>query len=360
MSSGFVRRSLKRPALLEDVAAEPVGDPVQHDRRDHLVRADGRLQEPRDPRPDRSRGCRHRDPEQDVCRAGHVHGGDAYRVGADQPDEVLAVAADVEQAAAEGERYREADENQRGRLKQRLAEVVGRGVRDVGLPRVRQPVQARSIEDVPVRLKRVVARREDDEAADQEGDDPGDDRRDPAACPLGEVEAGGDGRGWRLGRSPRARFPSAALAARSSRSLLLRGAQHLEADLLLRHGARVLADDPSLVDDEDAIREREHFLELQGQEQDRPSLSRSWTSRRWRYSIAPTSSPRVGWAATSTFGSLATSRAATTFCWLPPERANARVLGPPPRTSNSSISLRARSTRRRGKSQPKREAGGAL
>ena len=68
----------------------------------------------------------------------------------------------------------------------------------------------------------------------------------------------------------------------------------------------------------------------------RPS-SRSVTSRRWRYSIAPTSSPRVGCAAISTFGSRSISRAATSFCWLPPERPPARVNGPPPRTSNSRI-----------------------
>ena len=50
----------------------------------------------------------------------------------------------------------------------------------------------------------------------------------------------------------------------------------------------------------------------------RPS-SRSATRRRCRYSIAPTSRPRVGCAAIRTFGSRAISRATTTFCWLPPE-----------------------------------------
>ena len=38
------------------------------------------------------------------------------------------------------------------------------------------------------------------------------------------------------------------------------------------------------------------------------------------YSIAPTSRPRVGWAATSTFGRWLSSRASTTRCWLPPDR----------------------------------------
>ena len=37
----------------------------------------------------------------------------------------------------------------------------------------------------------------------------------------------------------------------------------------------------------------------------------------------------------STRGSRETSRATTTFCWLPPESEAAGVSGPPPRTSNS-------------------------
>ena len=76
-------------------------------------------------------------------------------------------------------------------------------------------------------------------------------------------------------------------------------------------------------------------------------------------SIAPTSRPRVGWAAIRTFGSRSISRASTTFCWFPPERPPARVVGPPPRTSNSRMSDRARSTSRRGKSHPNRDAGAA-
>ena len=45
------------------------------------------------------------------------------------PDDVLALAADVEHAAAEGERDREPGEDQRRRQQQRLLEVVARGVR---------------------------------------------------------------------------------------------------------------------------------------------------------------------------------------------------------------------------------------
>ena len=47
--------------------------------------------------------------------------------------------------------------------------------------------------------------------------------------------------------------------------------------------------------------------------------SRSSTSRRCRNSIAPTSTPRVGWLAISADSGRDSSRASTTFCWLPPD-----------------------------------------
>src|SRR3954452_18177181 len=83
--------------------------------------------------------------------------------------------------------------------------------------------------------------------------------------------------------------------------------------------------------------------------------SRSATSRRWTNSIAPTSNPRVGCAATSTRGLFAISRAITTFCWLPPDNAAASVSGSPPRMSNSRMSERAAATIRRGDRMPWRE-----
>ena len=54
--NGFLPRSrvLERAALAEAVAREPERDPVEHDRRDDLVRADSCLEDPGDPRPERS------------------------------------------------------------------------------------------------------------------------------------------------------------------------------------------------------------------------------------------------------------------------------------------------------------------
>ena len=49
-----------------------------------------------------------------------------------------------------------------------------------------------------------------------------------------------------------------------------------------------------------------------------PAVRRSIVSR-WMNSMLPTSSPRVGWSRTRSFGSRPSSRATTTFCWLPPD-----------------------------------------
>src|SRR5262249_23897174 len=52
----------------------------------------------------------------------------------------------------------------------------------------------------------------------------------------------------------------------------LPAAEHLETDLLLGHLARVLAGDLALVEDEDAVREREDLVQLERDQQDRPPL----------------------------------------------------------------------------------------
>ena len=56
------------------------------------------------------------------------------------------------------------------------------------------------------------------------------------------------------------------------------------------------------------------------------------------YSIEPTSSPRVGWEATSSLIGRENSRATITFCWLPPESVPTSTSGDGVRMSNSSTS----------------------
>ena len=58
--------------------------------------------------------------------------------------------------------------------------------------------------------------------------------------------------------------------------------------------------------------------------------------RVWMNSMAPTSTPRVGWAMMSTGESKENSRATTTFCILPPDMEPTAVSMPAPRMSNLS------------------------
>jgi photosystem II stability/assembly factor-like uncharacterized protein len=57
-------------------------------------------------------------------------------------------------------------------------------------------------------------------------------------------------------------------------------------------------------------------------------LSRSAITRLCTNSIDPTSSPRVGWLAMNSFSGRDSSRASTTFCWLPPDSDDAVSLIP--------------------------------
>src|SRR5581483_188837 len=59
---------------------------------------------------------------------------------------------------------------------------------------------------------------------------------------------------------------------RSRSRFLAAAAEHLEADLLLGRVGAVLAHDLPLVDDEDAVRERQDLVQLERQEQDRAAL----------------------------------------------------------------------------------------
>ena len=118
------------------------------------------------------------------------------------------------------------------------------------------------------------------------------------------------------------------------------------------------ADDAALVEDEDPVGERQRSPRARATRaappSRRPAARRGGGARtrsrrrRARASAAPRS---------VRCGSRDTSRAITTFCWLPPESEPPRVAGPPPRTSNSLRSPRAQLDPAAGFSQPKRENG---
>ena len=146
----------------------------------------------------------------------------------DDADEVLALSADVEQAAAECERHGEAGQDQRSREDQGLLEVVCRIVRgrrvppeedvvvregniDVVVAEMLEPVQAAAEDDSAIHLVRPMPRvlesrgragREHDDAAHEECEEDRDDRCDDSARALVDGETLRNARRVRRGLGP--------------------------------------------------------------------------------------------------------------------------------------------------------------
>ena len=272
--------------------------------------------------------------------------------GGDRADDVLALAADVEQAGAEGERDGEADEDQRRRQQQRLLQVERRDRAVLaGDPR-EEPVQPAALEDRVVGLERVRARRAiTTTPADEERHERGDQRDQHAAAAQVARQPRGDRRPRRAaspaGRSRGPRHGAAAcppvMATPSSSSVASGGSS---------------ADDPALVDHEHAV----------GQRRGSPRARARRAARRARRRAARAaaggrtrSRRRPGRASAarraSTRGSSAISRAMTTFCWLPPESERGRHARAARRARRTrSSSGRARGSIRLGDSSPMRPA----
>ena len=175
------------------------------------MRTGRRLEETGDRGPDRSSHRRNDDGEQDVQRVVHSRERRPDPEPRDHADEVLALTADVEQAAAERKRDRQPREDQRRRQDQRLLEVVRRVARDRRVPpeedvvgrerdvdvvvaEVEEPVQAGLGDDALVDLPGIVAGRGDEDAAHEEGEERRDDRSDDPAGALVDGEALRDAR----------------------------------------------------------------------------------------------------------------------------------------------------------------------
>ncbi len=268
----------------------------------------------------------------------------------DEPDPVLALAADVEEPAAEGEGDREAREDERGHQDERLLEVVG-GVRSrlAGHPR-EEPVQAGSGEDRLVGGDRVAAGDRDDEPADEEGERGRGERDENSAEPR--REPGRDGgrpsaRGSRPGRGGSVIRPLLRSARRSWRS---------RAPPRRRPACTRPRSCPR--------RRRGYGRRARGSPRARrrragspgprraPRRAGGGRTRSRRRRARASAGPRRG-----RVGRGRPRGRSTTFCWFPPESEAAGVCGPPPRTSNSLRSRRARSIRRRGKSHPNFDSG---
>ena len=178
---------VQRAAGPEQPLPRPEHDPVEHDRHHHLVGAHRRLEEAGDPGEERAGEGGGADGEEDVHAVREAGPRGADPDGRERAGDVLALAADVEEAAAERERDREPGEHQRRRQQQGLLEGVGvprleavgvpgephLGVRegqvDVVAARVEEPAQARPVEDRLVRGERVVAGRRHDRRGRRSG-----------------------------------------------------------------------------------------------------------------------------------------------------------------------------------------------
>ena len=131
------------------------GDPVEHDRRDHLVGPRDGLEHPGDAAPDRAADHRRR-PRRRLS-AGHAAEVLAHPQRGDEPDPVLALAADVEQPAAEREGDREAGEDERRGCDSVATRLFRRAPLDPdGLPGRGRASRGRRREDDLVGGERVV------------------------------------------------------------------------------------------------------------------------------------------------------------------------------------------------------------
>jgi hypothetical protein len=94
------------------------------------------------------------------------------------------------------------------------------------------------------------------------------------------------------------------------------------ASLVSRRAA--LAHDAAIEHHRDPVGQRQDFLQLDRDQHDRLAGIAHREELRWMNSIAPISTPRVGWPTSSSTGSRSISRASTSFCWLPPEKFRAQ------------------------------------
>ncbi len=215
-----------------------IDDPVEHDRDDHLVRADGRLEDAGDPGP--------------VALRRALASTSASRMwttqvgrGKDEPTQTPAIAPTMYWPWPPMLKRPQRKANATARPV-RMSAVVSTSVlcrSNAALiarrrhPR-EEPVESRAFEDRPVGRERVVPGRDQhDQAADEEREERRDERGDETACALQHRRAAAR----RLPDPPRSgdAGPPVAHAATSSR----RAAEHREAELLLGNVRRVLADD---------------------------------------------------------------------------------------------------------------------
>ncbi len=192
------------------------------------------LQPGRDERPERADHRRADDREREDQPPGQdVVEGERDDADAEAGDIGLALAADVEEAAVEGDGDRKAGEDEVGRVVEREADALA--------------AAERAVDQDDRGAERVLADEEHDQAGDEEGDEQIDQRDQAVVGPGGQL----------------------CVRAYSLRGLLPFDAGHQQAELAFGRLRPALADDAAVAHDEDAVGERADLVELDGDEQDR-------------------------------------------------------------------------------------------
>ena len=212
----------------------------------------------------------------------------------DRADEVLALPADVEHPAAEGERDREPGEDEPHPDDERLLQVdcrqrlevvhvprkpdVGLGERNPQLvgPDLEEPVEARAFEDRLVRVEGVLpGRGQDDEATDQKREDRRHERHDEPAGLLRNRQPGGEALRvaalWRLVPAVRRRPDRRRVRSAHATAFLPAPVIAMPSSSSVTPGANSPTIS-ALVDHEDPVGEGEDLFQLQRDEQDCTAL----------------------------------------------------------------------------------------
>src|SRR5690606_23005572 len=268
---------------VEHVDHQRGGDEIEHDGGDHHMAAALGLEVARNEGPeaakqrrrqqgsgsdDQPMGILQGQGDDDDTKPGHIG---------------LAIATDIEQATMRRNGDGKAGEDEIGGVIERIADVVA--------------IAEGAGDDGPDGGDRVLADHQHDEARHQNGQQQVEQRQEGNISPArqGTERAHDTGLSSTTPAIIRPSWPSVAVAGSASPTIL-----------------------PSNITRMRSARER---ISSSSTETSRIALpaSRILMIWLWMNSMAPISTPRVGWPTTSTSGSRSISRASTIFCWLPPE-----------------------------------------
>src|SRR5471032_1963510 len=263
----------------DDGVHQRAGDVVEHDGRDHHVAAALRLQIAGQEGPQRAkqRRAQHADGDQHPHRQRAVEGQHGERQA--QARKVhLAFGADVEQASLHGDRNRQAGEDEGRGVEQRVAQGLG--------------IDDGAVDQDAHRFDWDFAQQVDHQRGHQQGRQQVQDGHYKRGSPAWQVVVIHD-----LCMPPISK-PMRVVSNSSIFNSPVMRPPHMTR--IRSASART----SSSSTDTSRIATPE---------------SRRASSCVWMLSMVPMSTPRVGWPTSISFGCASTSRAITTFCWLPPE-----------------------------------------